>query len=266
MKNQSIWHDYTIEKNGLFYSRIGELKIWCRFMQEEIQIAYQHGSGDSEPAPPQPPPESIAWSRWPFKNENRAIQLKPLLPDRAVVIKPDSSFRILKHKRVKVCARIPVWVQINVISREGFHLKLSEIPSMVLSNTWFGSFLEGQLCYSISSGLRQRFECDIGRPHMVICPILLDNKSDEELLIDKICLHVDNLSLYFEEKQLWSDEIHIVYKGSEEASQISVSGTPPDEATSADLITTPRNPVKKNFLAKTFSTLKDLPGLGISTD
>jgi hypothetical protein len=266
MQNRSIWHDYNIEKNGLFYSNIGELKMWCRFMQEEVQIAYEHSSGDLEPATPQPPPENISWSRWPFKNEHRTIQLTPLPPDRAVVIKPESSFRILKHKQVKVCARVPVWIQISVISRKGFHLTLTEIPSMVLSNTWFGSFLEGELCYAISSGLRQRFESDTHRQHMIMCPILLDNKSDEELLIDKICLHVDNLSLYIDNRQLWSDETRIVYKGSEEVSQVSVSGLPPDEATSANLITAPRNPVKKNFLAKTFSTLKDLPGLGLFED
>ena len=264
MKTQSIWREYQIEKSGLFYSHIGDLKMWCRFLQEEVQIAYEHTVAESTPASPQPPPEDILWSRWPLKNDNRTILLMPILPDRSVVIKPESSFRILKHKRVKVCARVPVWVQVSVFSREVFHL--IDIPSMVISNTWFGSFLEGELCYSILSGLRQRFECDTHRQHMVMCPILLDNKSDEELLIEKICLHVDNLSLYIDNKQLWSDETHIIYKGSEEVSQISVSGMPPDGATSADLITTPRNPVKKNFLAKTFSTLKDLPGLSLSED
>lgn len=264
MKNKSIWHDYNISKNGLFYSNIGELKMWCRLMPEEVHVAYEHTSGDPNPSSPQRPPENILWSRWPFKNENRIIQLVPLLPDRAVVIKPDASFRILKHKQVKVCARVPVWVQINIVSNDVFYL--TEFPSVVLSNTWFGSFLEGELCYWISSGLHQRFECDTQRPHMAICPILLDNKSEEELLIDKICLHVDNLSLYIDNKQLWSDETHIIYKGNDQASQVSVSGMAPSEVSSADLIKTPRNPIKKNFFAKTFSTLKDLPGLGISTD
>lgn len=238
--------------------------MWCRFMQEEVQIAYEYIDGNSTSVSPQPPPESISWSRWPLKNEDRTIQLAPLLPDRSVVIKPESSFRILKHERVKICARIPVWVQISVINN-GISL-LTEIPTMVLSNTWFGSFLEGELCYWISSGLRQRFECDTNRPHMAICPILLDNKSDEELLIEKICLHVDNLSLYIDNKQLWSDETHIMYKGNDQASQVSSSSTAPEEAPSAKLIKAPRNPIKKNFFAKTFSTLKDLPVLGLSTD
>lgn len=264
MKNRSIWREYTISKNGLFYSNIGELKMWCRFMQEEVHIAHEYTPDKSIPPAPQPPPENIFWSRWPMQDANRTIQLTPLMPDRAVVIQPDSSFRILKYGQVKVCARVPVWVQISIISTDVFHLM--EIPSMVLSNTWFGSFLEGELCYWMSSGLGQRFECDTRRPHMAICPILLDNKSDEELLIDKICLHVDNLSLYIDNKQLWSDETHIRYKGSDQESQIGVTGTAPAEAPSAELIKPPRNPVKKNFLAKTFSTLKDLSGQGIFAD
>lgn len=261
MENQSIWQNYKIQKDGLFYSNIGDLKMWCRFIQDEVQIAYEHDSETEKSTTPPKPPDGIFWSRWPLKIDNRIIQLTPLLPDRAVVIKPESSFRIIKNEQVHVYARVPVWVQMNVINSQAIHI--IDIPSAVLSNTWFGSFLEGELCYWISSGLRQRIEMDTRRPHMVICPILLVNHSEEELLIEKICLHVDNLSIFIFNKQLWSDETQIEYKGSEQISQITVSGKAPSESASAVLITSPRNPVKESFVAKTFSSLKDLPGLGI---
>ena len=261
MKNQSIWQNYKIQKDGLFFSNIGDLKMWCRFMQGEIQIAYEHDPGNGKSAAPQNPPDDILWSRWPLKVNNRIIQLVPLLPDRAVVIKPESPFRIIKSEQVQVYTRVPIWVQMNVINNEVLHL--TDIPSTVLSNTWFGSVLEGELCYWISSGLRQSIEIDPRRPHMAICPILLINHSEEELLIERIYLHVDNLSLYISNRQLWSDETQIEYKGKEQISHISVSGKAPAESVSAVLITPPRNPVKKSFVAKTFSTLKDLPGLGI---
>ena len=82
--------------------------------------------------------------------------------------------------------------------------------------------------------------------------------------VEKICLRVGSLSLFYDDTQLWSDETKIFYKGKSESSQIKVSGVPPSEAPSAKLIASPRKPEKHSVVAKTFASLIDLPGLGIS--
>ncbi|MCJ7773397.1 MAG: DUF432 domain-containing protein [Desulfobacterales bacterium] len=262
--NQHLWQNYTIKKGDLPYWNIGDLKLWCQRIDGEVQIAYDHASGNGSLLDSNKPDKDISWSRWSVKNDISSIQLVPLFPDRAVVIKPESSFKIIKNEHVRIYARVPTWIQINAVNKEIIHL--IDIPSVILSNTWFGNFREGELCYWISSGLRQHIEIDPSRNYMAICPIVIINKSHEELLIEEICLRVRNLSLYIDNNQLWSDETKMVYKGDDQISYISVSGNPPEESPDAVLLTAPRTPIKKSFIAKTFMSLKDLPGLSVPAE
>lgn len=262
--NQYIWQSHDIHSDKIFEWHLGDVNIWCRFEHGEIHITYDYNGDHGQSVDTQKLPEDASWTRWVVRNHKGplSIQLSPVLPDRAIVIKPESSFRMIKNERVKTYARIPVWIRINITGKEP--IPLIDIPSVILSNTWFGNFQEGELCYWISSGLHQNIKTDTNRPHMAICPISMTNNAEEELLIEKICLRVDNLTLYNDADQLWSDETRIVFKGSKHISHISVSGRSPEESPVAELITLPRNPIKKSFVAKTFSTLKDLPGLGIA--
>jgi hypothetical protein len=262
--SQHIWQSYNIKKSDLLYWNIGNVKVWCQRIDGEVQIAYDYTPDNGSSQDSVKTDKDISWSRWSVKDDISAIQLAPLFPDRAVVIKPESSFKIIKNEHVRIYARVPIWIQISAVNKEIIHL--ISIPSVILSNTWFGNFREGELCYWISSGLRQRIEIDTDRLYMAICPISIINKSQEELLIEKICLRADNLSLYISDNQLWSDETKMVYKGDGQISQVSVSGKPPEESSDADLLTAPRTPIRRSFIAKTFASLKDLPGLGVPVD
>ena len=259
---QTIWKSYEVQNDELYSWKIGDLKLWCKCATNEIQIAYRHFV-INESENQIEPPEDIVWSRWALKNNHPKIQLNPVFPDRSVVVKPESSFRIKINAQARIYVRVPIWLQINLIKQKPIHL--IDIPTVILSNTWFGTFFEGELCYWISSGVRQQVEPDLTRPYSAVCPIQLINKSEEDLLVEKICLRVHNLSLFFDNVQLWSDEIKILYKGRNDISQIKATGTPPHESPMAVLLTAPRRPVKKSITAKTFASLKDLPGLGIPT-
>ncbi len=263
MKDQSmqtIWKSYKVQNDELNSWKIGDLKLWCNCTTNEIQIAYKHFASD-EPENQSEAPEDITWSRWAIKNKHPQVQLSPIFPDRSVVVKPESSFRIKINAQARIYVRIPIWLKIDLIDNKPVHL--IDLPTVIISNTWFGTFFEGELCYWISSGVRQQVEPDSTRSYSAVCPIQLINKSEEDLLVEKICLRVHNLSLFFDNMQLWSDEIKILYKGSNDISQIKATGAPPQESPSAVLLTSPRKLVKKSIAAKTFASLKDLPGLGI---
>jgi hypothetical protein len=203
----------------------------------------------------------LDWHRWASKDKDIRIQLMPQFPDRAVVVKPESSFKILKATSIKVYVRIPIWVKIEYLANP--KKILMQIPSTILSNTWFGDFLQGEVCYWISSGVRLEIEEDPSRPYLAICPLKLINKSDDDLLIEKICLRVAYFSLYINKSQLWSDEMRLCYNGKDEISEIMVDKKVPPEAKTGALLASPQLSIKKSISAMTFSTLKDLPGLGI---
>ena len=257
---KSIWGEHEIPLNKTKNWSIGDVQLWCKRTKDEIQIAY-FTINDKNETERKEPAENISWSRWALKKEHPTIKFTPMFPDRPVVVKPESPFKLNKGVNARIYIRVPIWVKITQSTRES--ITLFEFPTIVLSNTWFGTFAEGELCYWISSGVRREIEPDPTRPYLAICAIQLMNKSDNDLIVEKICLRVSNLSLFYDKKQLWADETKVTYKGEQATSQIEFTGKPPTEAKSVELISPPRNPVKKNLVAQTFASLKDLPGIGI---
>jgi len=256
-----IWGEHEISLRKIYHWAIGDLNIWCNRTSQEIQFAHKRLPASDDGTKIEGPPEDISWSRFALIKEHPAIRISPLFPDRPVVVKPETLFKLNQGIQAKIYIRVPIWLKIELTTREP--ITLVEIPTVVLSNTWFGTFLEGELCYWISSSARREIEPDPSRNYLAICPIQMVNKSEIDLSIEKLCLRVANLSLFFDGKQLWSDETKVTYKGEEASSQIEFSGKPPIEAPAAAIIASPRSPIKKGLVAQTFSSLKDLPGIGI---
>lgn len=258
---KSIWGEYQLSSRRIYHWSIGDLLVWCRRTSQEVQLAYLTKSSNDHQPESEQPPEDISWSRFALKKEHPTIRIAPLFPDRPVVVKPETFFKLNQGIQARIYVRVPIWLKIELTTRKP--MTLDEIPTVILSNTWFGSFIEGELCYWVSSGARREIEPDPQRNYLAICPIQMANKSEIDLSIEKICLRVANLSLFFDGTQLWADETKVIYKGEQATSQIEYSGKPPIEAATAELIAPPRNPAKKGLVAQTFASLKDLPGIGI---
>jgi Protein of unknown function (DUF432) len=260
-KNSLLWGQHQIDTDVPQAWTIGPLRLWCKRVAKEIWVAFTHTEADAEEGDqPALLPENIDWSRWALAGEADEIRFVPLFPDRPVVVKPESAFRVTKEAQARIYVRVPLWVRVESAGDES--VPLAEIPTAVLSNTWFGTFTSGELCYWISSGARMQIEPDHSRPYLAICPIQIINRAEEELHVEKFCLRVGRLSLFNHQGQLWADETRINFKGNHEASSIEVSGTAPPEADGAVLVSAPRETDTSGFAAKTFTTLKDLSGLG----
>jgi hypothetical protein len=64
---------------------IGPLTIWCMREKNELRISWRsqeeiNGSYNT------PLPEKMEWKRWVFKQRNPRIAIKPVFPDRPVLI------------------------------------------------------------------------------------------------------------------------------------------------------------------------------------
>ena len=258
---KSIWGEHDISLRKIYDWAIGDVNLWCKRTSQEIQIAHKRLPVSQDGTKIEQLPEDTSWSRFALKKEHPSIRISPLFPDRPVVVKPETLFKLNQGIQARIYVRVPIWLKIELTTRDP--ITLLEIPAVVLSNTWFGTFLEGELCYWISSSARREIEPDPKRNFLAICPIQMANKSEIDLSIEKLCLRVANLSLFFDGKQLWSDETKVTYKGEEASSQIEFSGKPPIEASAAEIIAPPRSPAKRGLVAQTFSSLKDLPGIGI---
>ena len=260
MKENNPWIEHEIPGEKPVLRNFGPLHIWCKVLHNELWITYEHIDDDSADVSSEPP-ESLTWSRWALKENYKKIKFTPVFPDRPVVVKPESSFMLTPKAQAKIYVRCPLWVRIELIKTE--NLIVEEIPTVVLSNTWFGTFTEGDICYWISSSARRQIPDDTSRKFLALCPIFITNGSNEELKVEKICLRVGGLSLFDYKEQLWSDLTSITFRGSNNVSQIKFLGKEPVEASSASLICSPRETAKKSLFAKTFISIKGLSGLGL---
>lgn len=258
------WGVHDLPAGGTGTVEIGPLELWVRFRAGEIWLA--HASGDwtrsgGDPAR-EPPSDEEGWVRWPVPEGTGGLRLSPVFPPRTLVVKPELSFRLLPHSGARIYVRVPLWARVEATGGEE-DVTLTEVPSVVLSDTWWGEFTDGELCYWLPTSARRSVGPDLFAPHRAVCPLDLSNRSEGELEVEKIALRVAHLSVFRGAQGLWSDVTRVRYRGENEGSDIDVAGRAPEEAGSeARRVTPPRTPLTKSFRTRTFSRLRTLSGLG----
>lgn len=257
--SKPIWGEHQNSENKIGTIRIGPLTILHKAVANEVWISHNTtDTGDKEIIRE----DDYDWSRWALTgDENTAIRLQPVFPDRTVIVLPEFPFRLVPGADVKIYTRIPVNVLITASGKA--KRQLTEVPSVIMAKTWFGAFTEGEACFWLTTRARRSVTGEIFFPHLVVCPIHIRNSSDEELHIEKLAIRVQRMSIFSLDNQLWSDSIEILHKGAGDHSDVHMTGKIPDEAKGAELIAAPRTPLKKSFAERTFKILHDLPGIGI---
>lgn len=256
------WGEHPLEAGETLALELGPLRVRVRSTGDEIWLDHDPGGRRREARRPGSRPDGEEdWIRWPVPETAEAVRLVPRFPPRPVVAEPDRSFRLLPRTRARIFVRVPLWVRVE--AGAGDPRPLTEVPSVVLSDTWWGGFTDGELCYWLRTTARRRVPPDVHRPHLAVCPLELRNRSDEELPVERIVLRVAHLSLFARDDHLWADETRVHYRGPEEPSEIEVSGARPEEAADAVRVADPREPPPhRGFRALTVARLRSLPGLG----
>jgi hypothetical protein len=259
------WGRHDLDAGETSTVEVGPLTLWMRSEADEVWVAHDPGDWTrtgrhSERGAPARP-EAGDWSRWPVPGGVDAVSLSPVFPARPVVVEPEHSFRLLPRAEARVFVRVPLRARITLASADGE--TLTEVPAVVLSDTWWGTPTEGELCYWLATTARREVPSEVFGPHLALCPLRLSNRSDEELPVEKIVLRVAHLSIFSEAGHLWTDETRVRYRGVDEGSHVDVAGSRPREAGDAVRVAGPREPPpSRGFRARTFSRLKAFPGVG----
>jgi len=254
------WGRYRLPHDEIFRVQLGALTVFIRKEGDEIWVSHDlHTEDGVAPSPPSAPEE---WSRWGASESPGEVEILPSFPDRPLVLRPENPFKLLPEAKARVFVRVPAWVRVVVPGPRGG--TLIEIPTVTLSDTWWGTPQEGQICYWLDILARREATEEVFRPDRILCPLELFNRAPEDLPVEKILLRVGHLSIFRGSRTLWSDEIRVRYRGEAEGSDIEMTGRTPPEAPGATRLTSSRMPLPKGFSARTFSRLKAIPGLGIS--
>jgi hypothetical protein len=237
---------------------VGPLTLWLRSEHNEIWVAHHHQS--EKGGPPDEQPDDAEWSRWALVNRPHRLRLRPVFPDRPLVVKPEHPFTLLRRAEARLYVRIPVWVCLEVVE-EGRRKTtvLTEIPTEPLSDTWWGDFLDGELAYWLSTKGRRAVTPDLFHPHLVMATLQLSNLSEDDLAVEKLALRVEHLSIYLKDDQLWAEEVRVHYHGEEEGSEIHMDDEPPVEAEGAVELSAARAQAR-SLRARTFARLRAWSG------
>jgi hypothetical protein len=239
---------------------VGPLTIWLRSVENELWVT--HDRAPETASPSRELPEDPKWSRWALPPGQDHLMVSPVFPDRPMVVKPEHPFTLMRRAKARIYMRVPVWVRLEAMQGPvGPRALLTEIPSVQLSDTWWGDFRDGELAYWLVTKGRRHITDDLFRTHLVMSAVQLDNLSGDDLPVEKHALRVEHLSIYEKDGRLWAEEVRVDYLGDDEGSVIHMDDEPPAEAAGAREISPARHQTR-SFKARTFARLRALSPWG----
>ncbi len=259
-----VWGPFDLQVGEGAECSLGELNLRFRRRQDEVWMHASHevsapietasisrGLGDDALGDI----SSDAWIRWALPAEE-GLEIQPVLPDRAVVVSPEQPFILPPEGRARVFVRIPVFIRVRTTGETSEAATIEEFPSVILSDTWWGSFTEGELGYWLGTRARREITPDLHSPHLAVCPFVLVNRSNQTLPVDRFAVRVAYLTLFSRGVAVWTDEVQVRYSGGSEGSEIRYTGKVPDDAGEVTRLAESREPAPRGLHARTFGRLK----------
>lgn len=243
------WGEHPVHEDRETSLELGPLQLHFTRQAGEIRLAHRR-KGDAD---------GLRWGRWvPGEGWDGRIALTPTFPDRPVIVKPEDEFWLLKEAEARIYVRIPLVVRVEALGTA--RRTVAEIPTSVLSDTWWGTPQAGELCYFLDTKARRAMAPGEFLEHLCVCPLHLQNRSPDDLLVTRIALRPAHLSIYRDGTRLWSELTSVRYMGEEEASVLDVASAPPEEAGSPERLTPAEVPMARGFTARTFARLRSSIG------
>jgi hypothetical protein len=254
----AVWDQVEVPQKKCASWRFPLRSIWVERIESEWHVLSQPerlspAEARSTLVPRAQKPASSQWRHY-LHRETGPVQPSPVLPDRPLVVRPDRSLTMLPGQSTIFFLELPVWFR---LSTTGYRpARLFEEPLSVLTRTWFGDPVTGDLCWGLATRLHHAMDSIEPSAASAICPLTIENDSDTDLAFEKVCLHVENLSLFRGPKRLWANSLHAVFKGPEQATQIEIAREPPAFEEGLVLISEARQQVAGWSFRRTFGMLK----------
>ncbi|UCF67003.1 MAG: hypothetical protein JSV80_14645 [Acidobacteriota bacterium] len=259
VQSKHWWDRFDFPDPMLGWWKVGPLRFWLEKTGLEWRVAVERGDDSLEEdwsveLPATSPHSTIrddaSWQRFGFESPPSSISILPIMPDRAVVSRPEQAFTLLPKGRVRVYVSCPIWVELRTAD-EG--VLFAEIPSSRPSDTWFGSKTSGSLCYAARTELRRRLERVALRPHRSVTPVDLINLAPGALVLERLALPVMSLSVFASKQgQLWTEQVTLTRKEDGEWADVSIGSGPPREAEGASKLQIARAEESRSFASRVF--------------
>ena len=271
-----MWATIELEPERIEEVDFGPLRVWIRRTRTTWQFARAH-IGDPDVTSEQ----ERAWTTFVPASGESTVFFQPAMPDRPVVVHTENPLEFAPGARYLLFTSVPLWIR-AWIGSPGRQL-LFDIPTVTLSNTWFGGTTSGRLCYTSPASLA-RHSHDVGPQHPgaeAICPIRVMNRAPGTRQVYRLAILTEMLRVYrsggpqppsrpsrradqrlpspirSEPGQLWTNEALINYTGDDDLN-VTVSEKPPLLTTAAELLCPPRVTPSENFVRKGIGLLRGI--------
>jgi hypothetical protein len=254
----SVWEAVDIPQRKCLQWRFPSRSIWV----ERVEMEWHVLSQAERTRVPTAVRKAVARSQKPGSSEWRhylhraggAMQPAPVLPDRPVVIRPDRALTLLPGQNTIFYLRIPVWFRLNAAGPRP--VRVFDEPLSLLTRTWFGDPVTGELCWGLATRLHHSLDSVDPAADFAVCPLMIENESETDLEFQKVCIHVENLSVFRGRERLWTNSLHAVFQGPDQATEIEIAHGPPSYEEGLVQVSDARQPSAGWNIRRTFGVLK----------
>lgn len=265
--DNDVCFNIDIEKDKLHKADIGPLTLWLKKTEDEILVAAQRISYSANTAFDQPQAviadssaqsEPLSWCRWVVGSDCSGVRLSPVLPDRSLIVRPETPLKLPGGHKALFYVSVSAWVKITALDSGKTALK--EEPTVELSNIWYGDPTAGELCYSLKTTARRTLRDIVPYPHRIICPVEIINKTKSELNIVRFCLQSNYLNIYAGSTMMWTNNVKMQFEGDVLENNIAYTQTPFEIEPQAKLITPARLQYKETIFKRGLDNFKFFGG------
>ena len=255
----SLWESHMVPYGHTLALSLGalELKVyrsqqeWCYAtdfadgMDARARLSLVVGDMGFDP--------ELAWNRLILWEKTDTVRFQPLLPDRPIIVRPEMPMRVMPGQSVLLFIGIPLWLSLVFGARKEHSV---EVSSLTLSNSWFGNFTEGELCYALKTRAKLLPDELTASASRVMFPLEIRNASSENLDFQRLCVRPQFLNIFQGKTRLWTSRGRVSYRGEEKWSRIVYASGAPEFDEAGMLIGHAREKMTRGLLFKTFDSLK----------
>ncbi len=254
-----IFANYDLQIGQRSQWQLGPLTLWILREPNEFKLTWLHDSDvfsiarNYQKNYSEAPPRHAERFRCSWIDSSTQLGLKPIAPDRPVVVRAREPLTVLPGDEVSfyVGTQLGVRVQAGAEPRT-----IAEIPSYRLSDTWFGpSLREGELCYASKTRARARLAEVPLRPTRALSRIKLVNQAGDPLLFQRLKLPITLLKLYqAHEGRFWTQGITVERTREGKEVECSIEPSAPEEAGIVEEVAPARHQ-ERNVFKRTLGAL-----------
>lgn len=259
VSSKQWWGDFEVAVGQTLRWQIGPTTVWIARAQHEWRIASKTGADPFEDtlrlaeSVTEGPGADVEISRFALRSQHNFVRLLPTLADRPVVVKTENPLYIPAGEEATLFVGSPLWLTVHVGST---FTRILDAPILRPSDTWFGpDTLSGELCYASRTSARLHKSNLPYQPHRAVSAARIRNKADTNLLLEKLKVPVENLSLFVtQEGRLVTERLTLERAEDSDTANVRLEKRPSKNET-VTLVSAARQKISKGFLLDAFGTL-----------